>query len=80
MARTRAERRHNTFKKTSARKAIAIRGENDQYIAGGVCGGKVAPNGEIWTCSRCENCKPYEQAARATLDSKRLAAFILSQY
>ena len=61
MSRTRAERRHNTHVKTSRRKALAIRGEIDQYPAGGFCGGKVAPNGEACSCSRCETIKGLEE-------------------
>ena len=61
MSRTRAERRFNTLVKTSRRKALAIRGEIDQFPAGGFCGGKVAPNGEACSCSRCETIKRMEE-------------------
>ena len=47
MARTRAERRHNTHVKTTARKAC------------GCCSAKVTPSGEASTCSRCVTDKGY---------------------
>ena len=55
MARSRAERRHNTYIKTSARKAKAIRGEIDQFPAHGVaiCGNKISLNGEAASCNLC---------------------------
>ena len=49
MARTRAERRHNTHVKTSARKAIKADGEL-------YCGNKITPNGEAKSCSLCVTC------------------------
>lgn len=68
MTRTRAERRHNTRIKTQ------------QRLNSDACNASLTPSGERKRCSMCEMCKPYEQAARASLDSKRLSAFILSQY
>ena len=53
MSRTRAERRHNTEVKTSARKALAIRNEIDLSPVHGYCGGKISLNGEARSCSRC---------------------------
>ena len=54
MARTRAERRHNTRVKTDRRKALAIRGEIDQLPAHGYCGGKIGVDGEAHSCPRCQ--------------------------
>ena len=71
MSRTRAERRHNTFKKTSSRKAKAY--------STGFCGGKLTPNGEIKVCSMCERCKPYDHKDRLIFDTKKLTSFILAQ-
>ena len=72
MSRTRAERRHNTHVKTSRRKALAIRGEIDQFPAGGFCGGKVAPNGEARSCHWCEMEKSFEHCyGRPTLRDLR---------
>lgn len=53
MARTRAERRHNTYFKTSARKVKARRIENDQWPAYGYCGGKITLGGEARSCPLC---------------------------
>ena len=60
MARNRAERRHNTHVKTSRRKAMAIRGEVDQYPAHGYCGGKISPNGEARSCGLCNTCRAFD--------------------
>ena len=78
MSRSRAERRHNTHVKTSARKAKAIRGEVGQFPAHGYCGGKISPNGEARSCPLCESSKPYERGYRQMFLNARLESFILS--
>ena len=72
MARTRSERRHNTYVKTSARKAKAIRGEIDQWPAHGYCGGKISVDGEARTCPLCEFSKHYERNFWKSLDDIRM--------
>ena len=59
MARTRAERRHNTHVRTSARKARAIRVEIDQLPNHGYCGGKISLNGEASSCALCNTANEY---------------------
>ena len=77
MNRTRAERRHNTHVKTSARKALAERGEN--YVPGGVCGGKVSLNGEACSCTRCCTVVSYERGYYKNLNDIRMVAWVESQ-
>ncbi len=71
MARTRSERRHNTHVKTSARKAIANRG-NNEWIPGGCCGGKISLNGEAATCNLCNGSMHYEQDNYRSLNDIRM--------
>ncbi len=78
MARSRAERRHNTHVKTSARKAKAIRVEIDQLPNHGYCGGKISLNGEAISCSLCETCKRYERNERARWEKAQVSAFMLA--
>ena len=78
MSRTRAERRHNTHVKTSARKALAIRGEIGQWPAHGYCGGKISPNGEACTCNLCNGSMHYERDNYKSLNDIRLAAWYQS--
>ena len=80
MSRTRAERRHNTHVKTSARKALAIRGEVDQFPVYGYCGGKISLNGEAATCNRCNGCYHYERDNYKTLDDIRMVGWYQAQY
>ena len=61
MARTRAERRHNTHIKTSARKALANRGEIDQWPAYGYCGQKITLGGEAQSCSLCTTYENFDR-------------------
>ena len=76
MARTRAERRHNTHLKTSARKAIAYWNEADDFKTHTVCGGKVSLNGEAASCALCESLKPYERSLVANFRKTQLDAFM----
>ena len=78
MSRNRAERRHNTEVKTSARKALAIRGEIDQAPAGGYCGGKIGPDGEARSCGRCETCRKYEETYIRQWDAMQLSSYLKS--
>lgn len=78
MSRTRAERRHNTQVKTSKRKALAIRGEIDQFPAHGYCGGKITPGGEARSCPLCKSSAYYERDYREMWNKKQLSAFMLS--
>ncbi len=71
MTRTRAQRRHNTQVKTSARKAIADRGDNP-WIPGGCCGGKISLNGEAASCSRCHTEMYYERNHYRSLNDIRM--------
>ena len=78
MARTRAERRHNTHVKTSKRKALAIRGEIDLFPAYGYCGGKITPGGEARSCPLCKRNAYYERDYRAMWKKAQLSAFMKS--
>ena len=78
MARTRAERRHNTYVKTSARKAIAYWDEADDFKPHTVCGGKVSRNGEAMSCSRCETCKVFERSAHEAFRKTQLNSFMMA--
>ena len=65
MSRTRAERRHNTEVKTSAR-ASSRR-----------CTGLIGANGEAHSCSLCESEKRYSSwTARPTIDELRHAEWL----
>ena len=76
MARTRATRRANTAKKTAARKAMAIRGEIDQFPAHGYCGGKIAVNGEAASCARCKNALALERQFTEAWANRQITAFM----
>ncbi len=78
MARTRAERRHNTHLKTSARKAIAYYGEADDFKTHTVCGGKVSLNGEAASCALCESLKHYERSLMDAFRKTQLDSFMKS--
>ncbi len=71
MARTRAERRHNTHVKTSARKAI--KSEGRLY-----CGQKIAPNGEVKSCSFCVTCLATDRHYNEMWMKAQLASFMKS--
>ena len=79
MSRTRGERRHNTSVKTEARKAMAIRGEVDQWPAHGYCGGKISVDGEVRTCSKCDFEKNYERGYYKSLNDIRMASWYQSE-
>ena len=72
MSRNRAERRHNTHKKTAARKAI--KAEGTLY-----CGLKISRNGEACSCSLCITCdyidRDYTEAFRKTQLSEFIKSF-----
>ena len=76
MARTRADRRYNTAKKTAARKAMAIRGEIDVFPAHGYCGGKIAINGEAASCARCKNALALERQFTEAWANRQITAFM----
>ena len=76
MSRTRAERRHNTYVKTSARKAIAYWDEADDFKTHTVCGGKVSRNGEAISCSRCETSKVLERSLTEAFHKTQLNSFM----
>ena len=78
MARNRAERRANTHKKTSARKAKAIRGEINQFPAYGYCGGKIGPDGEARSCGRCNTCAEYDRKYTEAFRKSQLSSFMKS--
>lgn len=78
MSRTRAERRANTLKKTSRRKAMAIRGEIDQFPAHGYCGGKITPGGEARSCPRCIYEAQYEKSYIDAWKKAQLESFMIS--
>ena len=78
MARTRAERRHNTHLKTSARKAIAYWDEADDFKTHTICGGKVSLNGEAASCPLCESRKPLERSLMAAFRKTQLDSFMKS--
>ena len=80
MSRTRSQRRHNTNVKTSARKALAIRGEIGQWPAHGYCGGKISPDGEARTCSECNFAANYERDNWKSLDDIRMDGWLQAQY
>ncbi len=76
MSRTRAERRHNTHIKTSARKAIAYNDQADDFKPHTVCGGKVSQNGEAVSCALCETLKHWERNERTRWDKMQLDSFM----
>lgn len=78
MSRTRAERRANTHKKTSKRKAMAIRGEADVFPAHGYCGGKITLSGEARSCPRCMSEAHYERDYTAMWHKQQVNAFMKS--
>ena len=78
MSRTRAERRHNTAVKTSARKALAIRGEIGLFPVYGYCGGKIAANGEASGCPYCDYSDRIEEHFNAIYRKTQLSEFIKS--
>ncbi len=78
MARTRAERRHNTTVKTSARKAIAYYDEADDIKTHTICGGKVSRNGEAASCPLCESAKRLERDYIAAFRKTQLDSFMKS--
>ena len=78
MSRSRADRRHNTQVKTSARKALACRGEIDLFPPGGYCGGKIGPDGEARSCKRCNTCRKAEEGYKNFYDSLQLSSFMKS--
>ena len=71
MSRTRAQRRHNTFVKTSARKAI--KAEGSPY-----CGLKISRNGEACSCSLCITCDSIEDGYTEAFRATQLSEFIKS--
>ena len=77
MSRTRAERRYNTHVKTSARLAIACRGDN--WIPGGCCGGKIGLDGEARTCEMCNFSDNYERDYWKSLDDIRMVGWLQAQ-
>lgn len=64
MARTRAERRHNTYVKTSARKRYRDLRMADDWSGGGhyhgLCWGNITEGGERKQCRRCITSNAYE--------------------
>jgi len=78
MSRTRAERRHNTHVKTSARKALAIRVELDQLPAHGYCGGKISRNGEAISCPYCVYSDRIEEHYNEMYRKTQLSEFMKS--
>ena len=78
MARTRAERRHNTHVKTAARKAIAYWTSADDYKSFTICGGKVSPNGEASSCGRCKTCLSIERDYNETWTKAQTNAFMMA--
>ena len=76
MSRTRAERRYNSHLKTTARKALAIRGEIDRYPVYGYCGGKIGPDGEARSCQRCQTCRHIDDEWINKLNDLQLNAFM----
>lgn len=76
MARTRAQRRHNTAKKCRRRKALTTNcGDN----FGVLCSGNVTPSGEACACSRCLTDKKYQESWNS-FESKKLSEFIRTNY
>ena len=64
MTRTRAQRRHNTQVKTSARKADTCR-----------CSGKISRNGESATCNLCNGAMHYERDNYRILNDIRMCGW-----
>ncbi len=71
MSRTRAERRHNTQVKTSARKAI----KSDGIL---YCGLKISRNGEACSCSLCITSDSIEKEYNAAFRATQLSEFMKS--
>ena len=78
MSRTRSQRRHNTHVKTSARKSLAIRGEIEQFPAHGYCGGKIGPDGEAQSCTRCMTVRKFEDTYIRQWNSRQISSFLKS--
>ena len=76
MARSRAERRHNTHVKTSARKAIAYYDQADDFKPHTVCGRKVSRNGEAVSCALCESIKRYKRPLTDAFRRTQLDSFM----
>ena len=72
MSRTRAQRRYNTYVKTSARKAMACRSDDSPIPIYGYCGGKISRNGEAATCNLCNGAMHYEQDNYRSLNDIRM--------
>jgi len=66
MSRTRAERRHNTHVKTTARKALPI------------CSNKITPSGEACSCSLCVTGKHNEETYVTQWNALQLSSFLKS--
>ena len=71
MARTRGERRYNTYVKTSARKALS-----ENYW--GMCSGKVSLNGEICACHWCDFSKNYNRDYIDNWNTRQIESFMKS--
>ncbi len=73
MSRTRAERRHNTRVKTSARKALKANGGGGFYYCS-----KVAPNGEAKSCTPCVFGRAYDRHYNEMWMKAQAKAFMMA--